>query len=459
MAAEDGTRRTATSWNWETHLLTPPLSVRLSDPTSKATPADLVITGARQVVLCDPSKADGIGVIENACVAVRGETIVAVGTAAEIVAFCGATTKVVDADGGVVTPGLVDCHTHLIFAGDRSHEYYQRTRGLDDGGLTAAEITWGVPASRSLNAGLSVDDLVDASVSRAQTMLRSGTTTLETKSGYGLDHASDIDSLRAAQRIAERTGLEIVGSYLGAHARPTEKVDRYLDTMIGETIPAIAEQRLADFCDVYVDPDVFTLAECARVLAAAADVGLGAKLHTDARVNIGGARLAAEMRAASVDHGNMLSDDDLRVLADAGTSVAYFPGFDWAVNHPHPVDGRRLVCSGVNVAVATDLCPVCWHLSQQMSMGFACRLSGLTAEQALLGVTLNAAKAIRRDDRVGSIAVGKQADLVVLDVPDFRQVAFRFGVNSARWVIKKGRILVDGSVHPGSPDSSNDWNQ
>jgi imidazolonepropionase len=421
-------------------------------------PADLVIDGARQVVLCDPTKPDGIGMIENACVAVRGETIIAVGSADEIAPLRGVATVIVDADGGVVTPGLVDCHTHLIFAGDRSHEYFSRTTGLDDRGLTAAGIVWGVPASRTRNAGLSVDVLVAASIGRARTMLRCGTTTLETKSGYGLDHVSDIASLQAAQRIAERTGLEVVGTYLGAHARPAENVERYLDAMIGETIPAIAEQRLAEFCDVYVDPDVFTLPECGRVLAAAADAGLGAKLHTDARVNIGGARLAADMRAASVDHGNMLSDEDLRVLADAGTSVAFFPGFDWAVNHPHPVDGRRLACSGVNVAVATDLCPVCWHLSQQMSMGFACRLSGLTAEQALLGVTLNAAKAIRRDGRIGSIAAGKQADLVVFDVPDFRQVAFRFGGNAARCVIKKGRIVVDSSADPKNFDSRNDRN-
>jgi len=424
-------------------LLTPPLSIRHSDPSSN-NPADLVITGARQVVLCDPTKSDGIGVIEGVCVAVRGDTIVAVGTVEEIAALRGAATKIVDADGGVVTPGLVDCHTHMIFAGDRSQEYYKRSEGLDDRDLTAAGVSWGVPKSKVINAGLSVGALVTASVARACSMLACGTTTIETKSGYGLDHASDIASLEAAQRIAEQTGLEIVGTYLGAHARPTEHADRYLDAMIRETIPAIAEKNLAEFCDVYVDPDVFTVAECSRVLAAAADVGLGAKLHTDARVNIGGARLAAEMRAASVDHGNMLSDDDLRVLADAGTTVAFFPGFDWAVNHPRPVDGRRLVCSGADVAVATDLCPVCWHLSQQASMGFACRLSGLTPEQALLGVTLNAAKAIRRADRIGSIAPGKQADLVVFDVPDYRQLAFRFGANSARWVIKKGQVLVDG---------------
>jgi imidazolonepropionase len=437
-------------------LFTPTSSIRHSDQPFGKIPADLIIVGARQVVACDPTKADGIGVIENGCVAICGETIAAIGTPKQLAALRGEATQIVDADGGVVTPGLVDCHTHLIFAGDRSREYFKRTEGLDDGGLTAAGIAWGVAASKTHNMGLSVDDLVEASVSRARTMLRNGTTTLETKSGYGLDHANDIASLRAAQRIAERTGLEIVGTYLGAHARPTEHADRYLDALIRETIPAVAEQGLAEFCDVYVDPDVFTVLECSRVLAAAADVGLDAKLHTDARVNIGGARLAAEMRAASVDHGNTLSDGDLRALADAGTSVAFFPGFDWAVNHPRPVDGRRLLCSGVAVAVATDLCPVCWHLSQQMSMGFACRLSGLTAEQALLGVTLNAAKAIRRDDRIGSIAPGKQADLVVFDVPDYRQLAFRFGTNAARWVIKKGKILVDGRAHAEGAIASND---
>lgn len=223
------------------------LTLPLSDHPASAAPADLVITGARQVVLCDPSKADGIGVIDNACVAVSGESIVAVGTAAEIAARCSKATMIVDAGGGVVTPGLVDCHTHLIFVGDRSQEYYQRVAGLDDRGLNAAGIAWGVPASREFNAGRSASALVRASLARAQTMLRNGTTTLETKSGYGLDHASDIESLRAAQEIAKLTGLEIVGSYLGAHARPTEHVERYLDTMIADTIPAIAELRLAEF--------------------------------------------------------------------------------------------------------------------------------------------------------------------------------------------------------------------
>lgn len=409
--------------------------------------ADLLVRGAAQLVTCRPGANDALGILPDGCVVVRDGLVVDIGTWGDIAHHAGAETQVIDAAGGTVTPGLIDCHTHLIFEGDRAEEYYHRTRGLDDADLTAAGIVWGVPASQPANRGRTAHEFAASSLPRALDMLAAGTTTIETKSGYGLDFESDLASLEAAQIIAGATGIEVVGTYLGAHTRPPEKVDRYIDEMISRTIPAIAERGLAEFCDVYVDPNVFTLAECERVLAAAADHGLTAKLHTDARANIGGARLAADMRAASVDHCNTLSDEDLRVLADAGTVVAFFPGFDFAVDHPHPVDGRRLVQSGAIVALATDLCPVCWHLSQQMSMGFACRLSGLTPEEALLGVTLNAAKAIRRDDRIGSIEAGKQADLVIFDAPDYRQLPFRFGARSAQTVIKKGRVLFDKSLH------------
>ncbi|MCJ2021900.1 imidazolonepropionase [Methylobacterium sp. E-065] len=410
---------------------------------SRSVAADLMIVGARQVILCDPAQTDGLGILEDTAVAVHGREITAIAPLADLRSISGPATIIVDAAGGIVTPGLVDCHTHLMFAGDRSDEYLLRATGLDDSALTAAGVAWGVGASQAANIGLSAEALVQSALPRAQRMLASGTTTLETKSGYALEHASDLASLEAAQIVAQRTGLEIVGTYLGAHARPREGAGQYLDRMIADTLPEVADRALAEFCDVYVDPDVFTVAECARVLRAAADLGLRAKLHTDARVNIGGGKLAAEMGAVSVDHGNMLSDEDLRALAEAGTSVAFFPGFDWAVGHRHPVDARRLVCSGVPVAIGTDLCPVCWHLSQQMSMGFATRLSGLTPAEALLGVTINAARAIGRDDRIGSIAVGKQADLAIFEVPDYRQLAFRFGANMAACVIKNGRVLVE----------------
>ena len=417
---------------------------------SRVEAADLVIVGARQVLLCDPTRPDGLGILEGTAVATRGSEIVAIATAADLRPLCGPSTRILDAAGGIVTPGLVDCHTHLIFAGDRSDEYLLRAAGLNDAGLTEAGVAWGVPASQAMNAGLSAELLAEIALPRARQMLSCGTTTLETKSGYALEHESDLASLEAARIVARRTGLEIVGTYLGAHARPREDAGRYLDRMIADTLPVVAERGLAEFCDVYVDPDVFTVPECARVLRSALDLGLRAKLHTDARVNIGGGRLAAEIGAVSVDHGNMLGDGDLRALADAGTSVAFFPGFDWAVGHGNPIDARRLVCSGVTVALGTDLCPVCWHLSQQTTMGFSTRLSGLTPAEALLGVTINAAKAIGRSDRIGSLAVGKQADIAIFDVPDYRQLAFRFGINAAVCVVKKGRVLV--GYNPREPD-------
>lgn len=403
---------------------------------------ELIVTGAAQVVTCDAAR-QGVGAIEDGAVAVAGSTVSAIGPRLEIERLAGPGTVRLDVAGGIVLPGLVDCHTHMVFAGDRRDEYFERTKGHDSLALTERGFPWGAAVSRADNRGLDAPALVRASLPRAIRMLECGTTTAECKSGYGLDAQGDIASLEAARDIGLATGMEVVGSYLGAHALlPGEDMDRYLDRIVADTIPEVAEKGLATFCDVYVDPKVFGLKDCARVLRAGADHGLIAKLHTDAYRNAGGARLAVEMGAASVDHANMLTDADLRALADAGVVVAFFPGFDFATGHAHPVDGQRFERSGVTLALATDQCPVCWHLSQRMTLGFACRLSRLSPESALLGVTRNAAKAIRMDDRLGSLAPGMQADMAVFGVPDYRDLAFRFGQDPAATVIKKGRVLV-----------------
>lgn len=420
-----------------------------SEQVEKPRRAETIITGANQVVLCDPLQSDGIGLVESGAVAILDAKILAIGPHDDIAALAGPGTRVIDAKGGTVTPGLIDCHTHLIFEGDRSDELFARHTGLDDAGLTAAGITWGVPASQEINRGLTEAALVPSALARARKMLAAGTTTIETKSGYALDHESDLASLRAAREVERLTGLEILGTYLGAHSRPAGDAARYIDRMIAETIPAMVEEKLASFCDVYVDPAAFTVSECARILRAGADLGLRAKLHTDARVNIGGARLAAEMGAVSIDHANLLSDGDLKALEAAGTTVAFFPGFDWAIGHAQPVDGRRLLRAGVSVALATDLCPVCCHLSQQTSMAFGCRISGLTPPEAMQAVTSGAARAIGLGHRIGTLAPGMQADIAIFNAPDFNRVIFEFGTNSADTVIKKGQVLVrDGRVLP-----------
>lgn len=409
-----------------------------------------LITGAAQVATC--AGDHGVGLIEHGVVAIEGETIFAVGSHTDVMRqLTGRCVLQVDAAGGTVIPGYVDCHTHLVFAGDRSQEYFARARGMRETDMQAAGIPFDVPASVAVNRGLSVDELVNASLPRLRRMLESGTTTLETKSGYGLTPDSDIRALRAARRLAELLPVEIVSSYLGAHALPPGATkERFLEEILNEGLPRVRSEGLAEFCDVYCDPNVFDLKETERVLRCAHDLGFKLKLHVDAKNNIGGTRLAAEMGAVSCDHVNHTNEADFRALADAGTVAVTFPGFDFIVNHASPTDIRAVRNSGVTLALGTDLCPVCWLESMQVAAALGCRINRMTPEESLRGATIHAAAAIGLDERIGSLEPGKQADIVILAVSSFEQAAFRFATNSVAKVIKKGRVVVDHeAVRPG----------
>lgn len=402
-----------------------------------------LITGAAQVATC--AGDFGVGLIEQGVVAIEGETILAIGSRAEVEPqLAGREVLEIDAAGGTVIPGYVDCHTHLIFAGDRSHEYFARARGMSEADMRAAGIPFDVQASVAMNRGLSVDELVNASLPRLRRMIESGTTTLETKSGYGLDPGTDIRSLRAARRLAELLPVEILSSYLGAHALPPGATkERFLEEVLNEGLPQVSGEGLAEFCDVYCDPNVFDLKETERVLRRATDLGLKLKLHVDAKNNIGGTRLAAEMGAVSCDHVNHTTEADFRALADAGTVAVTFPGFDFIINHSSPTNMQVVRNSGVTLALGTDLCPVCWLESMQVAVALGCRINRMTPEESLRGATIHAAAALGLADRIGSLDPGKQADIVILDVPSFEQAAFRFGTNSVAKVIKKGHVVVD----------------
>ncbi|MCC7041811.1 MAG: imidazolonepropionase [Burkholderiales bacterium] len=378
-------------------------------------------------------------------VALEGETILAVGSSVDVMRGIGErSVRTIDADGGTVIPGYVDCHTHLVFGGDRSREYFARMRGLDDAGLRAEGVPFDVPASIARNRDLSVDDLVMASLPRLRRMLEAGTTTLETKSGYGLTPDSDIRSLEAARELGKLVPVEIVASYLGAHiVPPSSTKERFLSEILEEALPRVASRQLAEFCDVYCDPNVFNLKDTERVLRRASELGFKLKLHVDAKNNIGGTRLAAEMGAASCDHVNHTTVEDFRALAAAGTVAVTFPGFDFIVNHRSPTNINAVRASGVTLAVGTDQCPVCWLESMQVATALGCRINRMTPEEALRGGTIHAAMALGLHHRLGSLEPGKQADLVILDVPSFEQAAFRFATNCVAKVIKKGRVVVD----------------
>ena len=410
------------------------------DPVSKPH-ADLLVQGGL-VLTCagrgDP--ADSVGRIADGVVAIAGERILAVGPAAEVAAQVDVTaTRVLDAMGKVVAPGFVDSHTHLVFGGSRVQEYAARmTRSAAE--VRGLGIPTGIQATMSMTRGASTEELVAGTAARLAGMFRAGTTTVEIKSGYGLNVAAELRMLEVG-RLLGRTGpVDVVNTFLGAHDFPPElSRERYIDVVIHEMLPEVMRRGLAEFCDVYLDTGYYTVAESRRILEAGRAAGMQLKVHTDAYADLGGAFLAAELGVVSADHLNYTTPEAARALAAAGVIAVVLPALDWAVAHPRPFDGRMLLDQGLTLALATDLCPGCWAESLQFVMQLACRLYRFSPEEALLAATVGGARALGLADR-GLLAPGKLADLQVWDVPTLEDVIYRLGNNAVSAVVKRGRV-------------------
>ncbi len=409
--------------------------------------ADLFVSGGT-VLTCTGSANDPIGRIPDGVVAIAGERILAVGTQAEVAAQVDVTpARVLDATGQVVAPGFVDSHTHLVFGGSRVQEYAARmTRSAAE--VQALGIPAGIQATVAMTRAASTDELVASAVARLRGMFRGGTTTVEIKSGYGLNVTDELRMLEVGRRLGETGPVDVVNTFLGAHDFPPELPRaRYIDRVVEEMIPAVAERGLAEFCDVYCDDGYYTVAESRRILEAGRAAGLRAKIHTDAYSDIGGALLAAELGVVSADHLNYTTPPAARRLADAGVVGVVMPALDWAVAHSRPFDARMLADQGLTLALATDLCPACWAESMQFVLQLACRLYRLSPEEALLAATVGGARALGLADR-GTLAPGKLADLQVWDVPALEDVIYRLGNNAVAAVIKRGKMHVRDGIHP-----------
>jgi imidazolonepropionase len=367
-------------------------------------------------------------------VAVDAGRIVAVG---DVSGFTG--RRVVDAAGGIVMPGFVDAHTHVVFGGSRVAEYAARVAGLEPPDGAPVGIVGTMAQTRACDA----DELTRQAAVRVAEMLDHGTTTLESKSGYGLAPEPELKLLQANRMLARRQPVDVVSTYLGAHAFPPG-VDRatYVDQVI-DLVPQVVEENLAEFCDVYCDEGYFDLAQSERILRAGLDGGLRPMIHLDAYSHTGAAALAVELGAVSVDHLNLTTDRELVSLGNAGVVGVYMPCLDYAVAHPRPLDPRRLVDAGMEIALATDICPGCWTTSMQLAVQMACRSGGLSVPQALRAATYGAARSLGRADRVGSLEPGKQADVLVLDVPRHEDVAYRLGRNAVTTVIRRGVVVKE----------------
>jgi len=351
----------------------------------------------------------------------------------------GAKTRL-DCEGRAVIPGFVDAHTHLVFAGDRSEEFARRLSGESYAEIAAAG--GGILSTVKATRAASEDELFALASQRVWRMIRAGTTTVEVKSGYGLDTATELRLLRVARRLGEELPVTIKTTFLGAHSVPAEfRSDRaaYLDLIIDDMLPAVAG--LADYCDVFVEEGVFTVEEARRILKAARRYGLGSRIHADQLTHSGGAQLAAELGAASADHLDHATPDDAAALAEAGVSAVLVPGASYTLRSPQ-APGPMLWEAGVTVALATDCNP---GTSYFEGMGLVISLAvvqmGLTVEQAIWAATRGAALSLGFDDR-GVISPGKRADLVVLDAPHPAHIPYRPTTNLAWATIREGRIVA-----------------
>ena len=389
---------------------------------------------------CVPRGGDPSGPLRGVEVAVQGETIAGVGSLPALEAaldLSGAET--LDLSGKILAPGFVDCHTHLIFGGSRAEEYGLRMTH------TAAEVAalgipTGILATVEMTRGVSTEELQSSAARRVERMFAYGTTTVESKSGYGLSLEHEIRMLEVNRWLQSVQPVDIISTFLGAHEFPQEiPRESYLDLLVEEMIPLVAGQGLARFCDVYCDDGYYTAEESRRILEAGLQAGLQPKIHTDAYSQIGGAAMAAELGVVSADHLNYTTRGDMRRLAQAEAVGVVMPGLDFCVQHPQPFDARAMLDEGMVLALATDFCPACWIESMQLVMALACRLYGFSPEEALAAATVGGARALGLDDR-GQILTGQLADLQVWDVPSLADVIYRIGNNAVELVIKRGKV-------------------
>lgn len=350
--------------------------------------------------------------------------------------------RVVDAQGSLVTPGFVDPHTHLSYAGDRAFELGMKLAGRSY--LDILEAGGGIAHTVGKTREASRGGLVEQALPRLRRMLANGTTSLEAKSGYGLETDAECKQLAAGADLAEATGVTMVHTFLGAHAVPTEfqgRTDAYVDEVIEEMLPAVAKQGIATFCDVFVEKGVFTVAQGRRILEAGKRHGLRPRLHADEIVRTGGAELAAEVAAASADHLLRASDEGIAAMAEAGTIATLLPTVPLTLFQPEWPAAGRFLDAGVPVALATDHNPNNPVTDMNLVAQLSCFLLGLTPAQALTAATWNAACSLGIQDQVGSIEAGKRADLLVHDVPDLDHWVYEPGRRTVRTVILGGQVV------------------
>lgn len=383
-----------------------------------------------------------LGIIENAAVLIENEKITWHGRMEELSMASIKEADVLDCLDKVVMPGFVDPHTHLVFAGSRENEFAMRSAGLSyqEIALRGGGIISTVQQVRNSTK----KDLKKNARKYLNAFLRNGTTTVEIKSGYGLDMDNEIKMLEAINELKDEEVLTIVPTFLGAHAVPPEffgQKKEYIREITERMIPYIAKKKLAVFCDAFCEKGYFDQEDCREIFSKGTSVGLPPKVHADELTSGGGAELAAEVRAASADHLEHISDVGIKAIAHSGVVAVLLPGVSFFLHHQH-APARKLIDAGVPVAIATDFNPgSCMSYSMPMMMTIACAQMKMSPEEAITASTLNAAAAVNLSSEIGSIEIGKKADLIVLDIPNYKFLPYHFGENHVEKVVKNGVVL------------------
>jgi imidazolonepropionase len=395
------------------------------------------------VATMDTASSVPYGAIESAAIAVKDGKIAWIGPRADLPKFDALATPIYRGKGKWITPGLIDAHTHLVFAGSRANEFEQRLQGAsyEDIARAGGGIISTVTACREADE----ETLFDLGRKRLNALAKEGVTTIEIKSGYGLDTETELKLLRVARELGEHHHIDVKTTFLGAHAIPAEyktQPDAYVDLVIDEMLPQVIKHNLADAVDVFCEGIAFNLEQTERVLTAAKQAGLAIKLHAEQLSNIGGSELAARLGALSVDHIEHLDEAGVQALSQSGTCAVLLPGAYYFLRETKLPPIELLRKYKVPIVIASDFnpgsSPIC---STKLMLNMACTLFRLTPEEALKGLTINAAKALGIEESVGSLVVGKQADFCLWDISSPAELAYTFGVNPCEQVIKAGQII------------------
>lgn len=382
-----------------------------------------------------------LAIIRDGGMVIREGKIDIVGSSNEIKKIAG-DAEVVDAGGRVVFPGFVDAHTHLVFAGNRLDDFERRARG--ESYAQIARVGGGIWSTVGKTRAASDVDLLAQAKKHGEWFLRSGTTTVEAKSGYGLTVEDELKILRVMQRLNEETPLEVVPTFLGAHAVPRNlETDEYIALLVDEMLPQIARQNLAEFCDVFCERGYFDVEPSRRILKAARKLGLRLRIHADQLTNSGGAELAAELNATTADHLEKTDEQGIAALKSAGVQPVLLPGSVYALGLSDYPRTREMIEAGLAVVIATDFNPGSSPTpSMPMILSLACTQMKMSPSEAITAATINAAYSLNRGNTIGSLEAGKLANFSIFDCEDYRELAYWFGIPQTHSVFVKGKRVV-----------------